>query len=132
MGKGGGEEPEVDSEHVSQPLSAKPNIQSSMSANSSPVKTLPPLSQNRSKRSTPTNPTTARPELTRTRSSSSDNGFSRGGERGSYRAPKGTSRYMQAAEAYANKGKTVNSNNSTWSASSVTRARSRPGLSSDL
>ena len=133
--KGGGEEPEVDSEHASQPISAKPNIQSSVSANSSPIKTLPPTSQNRSKRSTPAIPSSARPELTRTRSSSSDNGFSRGGERGSYRAPKGTSRYMQAAEAYVNKSKNANNNNnnnSTWSASSVTRARSRPGLSSDL
>jgi len=130
--KGAGEDGELDTNYVSQQASAKPNIQSSGSANSSPVKTLPPPAQSRSKRSTAVNLNTTRPELTRTRSSSSDNGFSRGGERGSYRAPKGTSRYMQAAEAYANKGKTVNSNNSTWSASSVTRARSRPGLSSDL
>ena len=37
----------------------------------------------------------------------------------------------QAAEAYANKNKTTNTSHSTWSASS-SRARSRPGLSSDL
>ena len=88
--------------------------------------------------------------LQRTRSVSSDNGFNRAGsERGSYRAPKGTSRYMQAAEAY--KYKTVNStsglnstasglnnsggssashNNSTWSTSSK-RSRARPSLTPD-
>ena len=40
----------------------------------------------------------------------------------------------QAAEAYANKNKAsnVNNNHRTWSASSSSRARSRPGLSSDL
>jgi len=70
--------------------------------------------------------------MSRTRSASSDNGFSRNTtERNSYRAPRGTSRYLQAAEAYANKNKTTNTSHSTWSASS-SRARSRPGLSSDL
>ena len=90
--------------------------------------------------------------MSRTRSSSSDNGFIRNSsERGSYRAPRSSSRYLQAAEAYANKNKPSVNNNSTWSASSVSRARlvfvkyfhwgslniscisrSRPGLTSDM
>ena len=75
------------------------------------------------------------PELTRTTSDSS--GFSRTGEgRGSYRAPRAPSRYLQAAEAYASRGKSGsvagNPAASTWSASTAGRARSRPGLSSDL
>merc|ERR1719357_1080154 len=49
--KGAGEDGELDTNYVSQQASAKPNIQSSGSANSSPVKTLPPPAQSRSKRS---------------------------------------------------------------------------------
>jgi len=104
----------------------------------SPVKSLPPPAQGRRPRTSPSPAlprNNSRTELTRTRSTSSDNGFNRGGDgRGSYRAPRGTSRYMQAAEAYSQKNQKSASSqlNSTWSASSGSRARSRPGLSSDL
>ena len=93
---------------------------------------LPPPAQGRRPRTSPSPALPragSRTELTRTRSTSSDNGFARGGERSSYRAPRGSSRYMQAAEAYAQKNK-GSALNSTWSSSS--RARSRPGLSSEL
>ena len=46
------------------------------------------------------------------------------GERGSYRAPRAGSRYLQAAEAYVNKNK-ASSTSGTWGASSSShRARS--------
>ena len=110
--------------------------QQTASAQASPVKTLPPPAQGRRPRTSPSPAlprNNSRTELTRTRSTSSDNGFNRGGDgRGSYRAPRGTSRYMQAAEAYSQKNQKSSQLNSTWSASSVSRARSRPGLSSDL
>lgn len=105
----------------------------SYSANSSPAKSAtsgagsgpPPLSRPPS-------------GLQRTRSMSSDNGFSssRGcSERGSYRGGRGTtsSRYMQAAEAY--KYKTLNatpSGSTTWSAASAMKSsRARPSLGAD-
>ena len=76
--------------------------------------------------------------LQRTRSMSSDGGgFSRGSERGSYRAPKGTSRYMQAAEAYKNRnsagsgGGGGGSNTQTWSAASSRSSRTRPCITAD-
>ena len=79
------------------------------------------------------------PSMTRTRSASSENGFNRGtSERSSYRAPKGTSRYMQAAEAYKQKSVCGNSSissgvssTSTWSAASTTRSRPRASITSD-
>ena len=88
---------------------------------------------------TPSTPRT--PSMTRTRSASSENGFNRNtSERSSYRAPKGTSRYMQAAEAYKHKASNagINANNSsissgtsTWSAASTTRSRPRASITSD-
>ena len=114
-----------------------------------------------SMRTLPPTPTLARKNpssssgvaVERTRSMSSDNGFNRtASDRGSYRAPRGTSRYMQAAEAY--KYRTVNAAGSggglaaaaasangsngainsgggnTWSSSSR-RPRARPSLNSD-
>ena len=122
-------DPETDPEPPQPTAPAKP----------SPVKSLPPPAQGRRPRTSPSPAlprNNSRTELTRTRSTSSDNGFNRGGDgRGSYRAPRGTSRYMQAAEAYGQKNQKSSASsqlNSTWSASSVSRARSRPGLSSDL
>merc|ERR1712126_585682 len=123
--------------------SAKNNQQIS---NSSPIRNLPPTGSygTLGRRSAGCNLSNtcgggssgghnSRHQMSRTRSSSSDNGFIRtSSERVSYRAPRSSSRYLQAAEAYVNKNKPSVNNNSTWSASSVSRARSRPGLTSDL
>jgi len=104
------------------------------STTNSPIRTLPPsggygtLGRRSGGHSNP-----VKSQMTRTRSASSENGFIRNsGERGSYRAPRAGSRYLQAAEAYVNKNK-ASSTSGTWGASSSShRARSRPGLSSDL
>ena len=121
---------------LAQPIGGGLSRGGSYSANSSPAKTAavttngcgpPPLSRPPS-------------GLQRTRSMSSDNGFSSRGcsERGSYRGGRGTSsRYMQAAEAY--KYKTLNAtpptsaaagSSTTWSAS-ATKSRVRPSLTAD-
>ena len=94
-----------------------PTLHSAKKPSSSQLRTLPPPPSSAHKQKTTSN-------VQRTRSMSSDNGFGRGSERGSYRAPKGQSRYMQAAEAYRNK-----SVSGTWS--SATPSRSRPALASD-
>ena len=76
----------------SSPLSANTNPSAGQE---SVCRALPPTGSATTRRSTPS---TER-SLSRTRSASSDNGFNRNGqERNSYRAPRGTSRYLQVSQ----------------------------------
>lgn len=74
----------------------------------------------------------ARPPVTRSRSMSSDNG--RLSRQGSYRAPRGTSRYMQAAQAYASRKHHVaggaGGGSTTWSATCL-KTQARPAIGAE-
>jgi len=93
----------------------------------SPMRTLPRTPSGYGILKAPVDSTPRSAGVTRSRSMSSDNGMAGLSRQGSYRAPRGTSRYMQAAQAYAARNK---GNTSTWS-SSATRTPSRPSLTQD-
>lgn len=102
------------------------NNKSNTNNTTSPMRTLPRTPSGYGTLKTSVD-TPSRNTVTRSRSMSSDNGMAGLSRQGSYRAPRGTSRYMQAAQAYASRNK---GNTSTWS-SSATRTPSRPSLATD-